>query len=50
MGSQRVAFEVTTVAEKRGGGQGLMIYADWLWIKQEDSPHDALRPQGFPRQ
>jgi len=32
------------------GEQRLIICADWLWIKQEDSPHDALRPQGFPRQ
>jgi hypothetical protein len=27
-----------------------MIFADWFRIKQEDSPHDALRPQSFPRQ
>jgi hypothetical protein len=30
-------------------GQMLMGCADWFRIKQEDSPHDALRPQGFPR-
>ena len=23
---------------------------DWFRIKQKDTPHDALRPQGFPRQ
>jgi hypothetical protein len=26
-----------------------MEYADWFRFQQEDSPHDALRPQGFPR-
>lgn len=23
---------------------------DRLWLQQEDPPHDALRPQGLPRQ
>lgn len=22
---------------------------DWIWFQQEDSPHDALWPQGVPR-
>ena len=44
-------YEYDDIGKERGTVRLISnSLTDWLWFQQEDPPHDALRPQGFPRQ